>query len=86
VKLSDAFVAGTEVLGEHPCDIRDIETSGAKHLLNVRPVPPAIEEGLEHGEIIASQKREQAVGQPVFGDMEMEIVMEPSRVEEDVDG
>jgi metal-dependent hydrolase (beta-lactamase superfamily II) len=47
--------------------------------------PPSIEERLEHGEIIASQKGEQAAGQSVFGDIEMEIVVEPGRIEEEVD-
>ena len=68
-QLTNTFVVGAEVLGQKPDHVRDVEPICSEHLLDVRPVLAAVEEGLEDGKVVASEEGELPVGQLMLLEM-----------------
>ncbi len=55
-QISHAMVMCSEVLHQNSGDIVNTECLCSDHFLNIRPIPAAIEEGLEDSEIVTAQE------------------------------
>jgi len=86
VQLTNTCIVGSQIVDENSSYIREVERPRSQHLLDGRPVPTAIAKGLENGQVIVAEERELPVDQLMPTDMEAEVLVEGSRVQEDVDG